>query len=280
MRTSVILCILLAGSAAGQDTAPESELTTATKATIAKGFAYAIRPVASLPDGFPQERQALAGMPISGEYSDGTYHARDGSYEIYKKGALTIVRTERSWLPLEQFTAPLRQDVAQAFDDRDGRLWRRGNVTSGRKALHQLIQISHLNHRTNIEHLSRLEQAFLDPKAVRVPNFNGKPAVFYESEIAETVAYEILQGPFASLVERGTLAFRNVSGVGRMTVQDGLIRRIVLKVAGSYSYYDDTDNIKRRGLCTLDITADLTKHGEVKVELPKETLPIQKRSAK
>jgi hypothetical protein len=280
MRTTLILGVLLAGSAAGQDTAPESELTTATKATIAKGFAYSIRPVASIPDGFPQERQALAGTPVTGEYSDGTYHARDGTYEIYKKGTLTLVRTDRSWLPLEQYTSPLRQDVAQAFDDRDGRLWKRGNVTAGRKALNQLIQIQHLNHRTNIDHLTRLEQAFFDPKAVRVPNFNGKPAVFYESEIAETVAFEILQGPFASLVERGTLAFRNVSGVGRMTVQDGLVRRVVLKVAGSYSYYDDTDNIKRRGLCSLEITADLTKHGEVKVELPKESLPAQKRPAK
>ncbi len=272
---AILICVLLATPASGQDTSPESELTTATRATIAKGFAYTIRPAASLPDGFPQDRQALAGTPITGEYSDGIYHARDGTYEIYKKGTQTLVRTERSWLSLDQYTSPLRQEVAQAFDDRDGKLWRRGNLTAGRKALQQLIQISHLDHRTNIDHLSRLEQAMQEPKAVR-STLGGKPAVFYEGEFPESIAFEILQGPFGALVERGTLAFKNVSGVGRIYVQDGLIRRVVLKAAGWYSYYDDTDNLKRRGLCSLEIQADLTKHGEVRVELPRGAAKVRR----
>jgi len=269
MRMGLILSVLLAGGVSAQDTAPESELTTATRATIKKGFAYTIKPSASLPDGFPQDRQALAGTPIAGEYSDGTYHAKDGTYD-----ALTLVRTERGWLTFDQFTSPIRQDVAQAFDDRDGKLWRRGNVTAGRKALQQLIQISHLDNRTDIDKLTRLEQSILDPKAVRGATLNGKAAVLYEGEISETAAFKILQGPFGALVERGNLAFRNVSGVTRFYLQDGLVRKIVLKVQGFYSCYDDTDNTKRRGLCTLDIVAELTKHGEVKVELPREAGPI------
>jgi len=272
----LILSVLLAGGAAAQDTAPESELATATRATIKKGFAFTLKPTASLPDGFPQDRQALAGTAIAGEYSDGTYHARDGTYEIYKKDSLTLVKTERGWLPIDQFTSPLRQDVAQAFDDRDGKLWRRGNVTAGRKALAQLIQISHLDHRTDIDRLTRLEQSILDPKAVKGATLNGKPAALYEGEISETTAFNILQGPFGALVERGNLAFRNVSGVTRFYLQDGLVRRIVLKVQGFYSTYDDTDNTKRRGLCTLDIVVELTKHGEVKVELPREAGPVLK----
>jgi hypothetical protein len=274
MRIGLVLSLLLTGGVAAQDTAPESELTTATRATIKRGFAYTLKPAASLPDGFPQDRQALAGTPITGEYSDGTYHARDGTYEIYKKDALTLVRTERGWLPMEQFTSPIRQDVAQAFDDRDGKLWRRGNVTAGRKALQQLIQISHLDHRTDIDKLTRLEQSILDPKAVKGATLNGKSAVLYEGEISETAAFKILQGPFGALVERGNLAFRNVSGVTRFYLQDGVIRKIVLKVQGFYSCYDDTDNTKRRGLCTLEIVAELSKHGEVKVELPREAGPL------
>ena len=230
----------------------------------------------SLPDGFPQDRQALAGTPIVGEYSDGIYHARDGTYELYKKGEGTIVRTERGWLPIDQFTSPIRQDIAQAFDDGDGKLWRRGNVTAGRKALQQLIQLSHLDHRMNIENLTRLEQSILDPKLIRGATLNGKPAVLYEGEIAETTAFKILQGPFEPLVERGNLAFRNVSGVTRFYLQDGLIRRILLKVQGFYSTYEETDNTRRRGLCTLEILVDLTKHGEVKVEIPREAGPTLK----
>jgi hypothetical protein len=125
MRIGLMISLLLGGAVCAQDTSAESDLATATRATIQKGFAFTLKPVVSMPDGFPQDRQALAGTTIVGEYSDGIYHARDGTYEIYKKGALTLVRTERGWLPMEQYTSVMRQDVAQAFDDRDGRLWSR-----------------------------------------------------------------------------------------------------------------------------------------------------------
>lgn len=270
MRISLALLLLTAAPAYPQDTTPESELDTATRATISRGFAFVVKSNAGLPDGFPQDRLALAGTTVHGEYADGAYHAKDGVYEIYKKKSMTLVRSERGWLPIDQFTSPLKVEIAQAFDERDGRLWRRGNVTAGRKAVNQLIQISHLDHRTDIEHLTRLQQALMDLKVVRIPSLNGKPATLYEGEIAETVAFDILQGPFGSLVERGNLAFRNVSGVGRIYLQDGLVRRVVLRVAGAYSAYDDTDNVKRRGTCTLDVTAELSRYGEVRVELPRE----------
>src|SRR5262245_19198641 len=126
MRAILILCGLL--QAEGQQTQQESELTTAIATTAAKVFTFTVRPVANIPDGFPQERAALAGTPLVGEYSDGVYHARDGTYEIYRKDSQTAVRTERGWLPFHQFISPLKQDMAQAFDDGDGKLWRRGNV--------------------------------------------------------------------------------------------------------------------------------------------------------
>lgn len=268
---SIAILLILA-----QETAQESELTTAIKTTISKGFAYTLRPTANIPDGFPRDRLALAGTPISGEYSDGVYHAKDGTYEIYRRGAKTAVRTERGWLPLAQFTSPLRQDVAQAFDDHDGRLWKRGNLTAGRKALERLIQINHLDHRTNIERLSRVGGAFVDLQGVDGVKIDGKPASVVEGALTETAAFSLLQGPFAALVERGTLSFSSLSGVGRVYLQGGVIRRLHLKASGAYGYYEETENVRRRGTCSLEVVGDLTKHGEVRVEPPKEAAQILK----
>jgi len=282
-RTALVAALVLGGALPegwAQEAQKESELATAVKRTIAKGFTYSVQPAANIPDGFPQDRLALAGAPVSGEYFDGVYHARDGTSEVYRKGTQTAVRTERGWLPLERTVSPLKQDVAQAFDKKDGRLWKRGNVTAGRKSLLQRIQISHLVHRTNVDRLADLDKAFLDPKRVESGQVNGKAAVFYEGELSEWAANEVLEGPFAALVERGTLVFRNASGVGRVYLQDGFLRRIVVQVTGGYSIYDDTENTKRRGICTLDITADLTKHGETKVELPKEVMLLMACGAK
>lgn len=261
---------------AAQDSARESELTTAIQTTIQGGFAYRLRPAAQLPDSFPRDRVALAGAPIEGEYADGIYHAKDGSTEIYRKGARTAVRTERGWLPLAQFTSPLRLEVAQAFDESDGRLWKRGNVTAGRKALARLIQISHLDHRTNIELLSRVSAAFVSLKPGVPVSIDGKPASVHEGELSDMAAFNLLQGPFGALVERGTLAFQNVSGVGRVAIQGGVVRRITLKASGSYGYYEETENVRKRGPCSLEIVADLTKHGQVRLEPPKEALQILK----
>lgn len=278
MRVRIIIAAMFIVGAAGwaQDTQKESELATAVKRTIARGFSYTVQPSASIPDGFPQERQALAGAPVQGEYADGIYHAKDGVSEVYRKGAQTAVKTDRGWLPLDKYLAPLKQDVAQAFDEKDGKLWRRGNVTAGRKALFQVIQISHLVHRTNVDRLADLDKAFLDPRRIE----SGKAAVVYEGELSGWAATEVLEGPFATLVDRGTMSFRNASGVARVTLQDGYLRRIVVRVTGGYSIYDETENVKRRGICTLDITADLTKHGETKVELPKEVTLLMARASK
>lgn len=262
--------------ALAQESALESELTTAIQATISKGFAYTLRPVATMPDGMPRERLALAGAPISGEYSDGVYHAKDGTYEIFRKGAKTAVRTERGWLSLAQYSSPLRQDVAQAFDDQDGRLWKRGNVTAGRKALAQLIQINHLDHRTHIERLSKVSGGFVELRPAEPIKIDGKAATVLEGPLSDTAAFNLLQGPFAALVERGTLSFQNLSGTGRVAIQGGVIRRIALKAAGSYAYYEETDNVRRKGSCSLELVGDLTKHGDVKVEPPKDAAQLLK----
>lgn len=268
---SIAILLILA-----QETAQESELTTAIRTTISKGFAYTLRPAANIPDGFPRDRLALAGTPISGEYSDGVYHAKDGVYEIYRRESKTAVRTERGWLPLAQFTSPLRQDVAQAFDDQDGRLWKRGNLTAGRKALARLIQIHHLDHRTNVERLSRVGGAFADLQPAEAARVEGKPASVVEGALTETSAFALLQGPFSALVERGTLSFSNLSGVGRVYLQGGVIRRVHLKASGAYGYYEEGENIRRRGTCSLELVGDFTKHGEVRVEAPKEAAQILK----
>jgi len=270
MRTLWMCLSLMAAEAEAQETREDAELGRAIENTAAAGFAYHVRPVASIPDGFPQERLVLAGTPVVGTYTDGIYHARDGSYEIYRKGSRVAIRTEGGWLPLHQYTSPLRGDLAQAFDDRDGRLWRRGNVTAGRKALLQLIRIQHLDHRTNVGLLRKLGTAFVDLHAVE----SGRQGRVLEGDLAETAAFGMLQGPYAALVERGTLAFRKPSGVGRVTIQDGLIRRILLKASGAYDYYQDADNVRRRGLCTLEIAIELTRHGEVRIDPPREVAHI------
>src|SRR5262245_12654071 len=148
LGVAVVISLTGPGASAQQQVAnPESELAAAVRATVEKGFTYSIRPFANIPDSMPKERQALAGVPVNGAYAGGSYHAADGTFEIFRRDDTVAVRTSRGWLPVEQFTSPLRQEVARAFDDDDGKLWKRGNVTAGRKALHQLIKISHLSQR-------------------------------------------------------------------------------------------------------------------------------------
>jgi len=249
-------------------------VATAVETTILKGFTYAIQPVAAIPEGFPQARAALAGVPVHGKYLGGLAHATDGEYEIVKKGGKVAAKSPRGWLPLDQFTSPLRQDVAQAFDPEDRRLWNRGNVTAGRKALMELIQISHLVDRADVDRLASLARSFVELKRLKPATIDGKPATVYEGDLTQTAAFELLQGPFEALVTRGTLSFRDVSGVGRVYLQNGVVRRVHVKAAGAYGYYDDDENVRRKGLCSLDVLADLTKVGETEVALPKEAAQI------
>ena len=282
-RSVVVAMIVVGGfgtAGGAQEPNPESELTAVVRATVRRGFTYVLRPTANIPDSIPRERQALAGTPVKGAYADGLYHAKDGTYEIYRKDSSVAVRTQRGWLPLEQFTSPLRQEVAQAFDDDDGKRWKRGNMTAGRKALNQLIQISHLSQRTNIDRLSKISLAFTEVKVGESVRIDGKTAVVYEGDLTDATAFELLQGPFAALVERGTLSLRDVSGVGRIYVQDGLVRRVVFRTLGFFTYYEETDNVQKRGMCSLEVAADLSKHGETTVELPAEVAKLFQRELK
>jgi hypothetical protein len=269
MKALIALLVLSSGAPA-QDPTTEETLIKAVEATREKGFTYAITPVVSMPDALPSDRAALSGAPVRGVFADGIAHARDGSYEVFRSGERVVARSERGWLPLDQFTAPLRQDASQAFDPVDGRLWRRGNVTAGRKALHQLIQLSHLVQRTDIERLTRIARMFSEIRKVSTTKIDGKEVVLYEGDLSDAACLDLLTGPFEELVKRGTLAFSAPSGVGRVYLQDGLVRRVVLKVAGKWSYYNDDDNVRRKGLCTLEILGDLTRVGQTTVEVPKE----------
>jgi hypothetical protein len=262
------MMLLLAAAAVAQDTRAETRLHDALRATIEKGFAFKLQPAASLP-GFESAREELAGAPIEGRYAGGVYHAKDGLFEIYKKGDRVAVRTERGWLPLREFTAPLRLDANEAFDG-DGRRWSRGNVTRGRKALELLIRLDHLVHRADLRRLAALETAFVELRAAGRPSIDGRPAELYEGDLTERTAFQLLQGPFDELVRRGVLSFHGLSGVGRVYLQDGCVRRIAVKAGGKYGFYNEDDNVSRRGFCTLEIVATLSGIGETAIELPKE----------
>lgn len=255
---------------AAQDTAAEDELVTAVRTTIARGFTYVVKPVAAIPDGFPRDREALAGVEVRGRYGNGFALATDGEHEIVRKGAHVAAKTARGWLPLDLATSSLRQDVAQAFDPQDDRFWRRGNMTAGRKSLEELIRISHLAHRADIARLTALGRDFRDLRRSRPAPIDGAPATVYEGDLTDLAALDLLQGPFDALVQRGTLSFRNVSGVGRVFLQDGVVRRIHLKAAGAYGYYEESENVRRKGLCTLNVVVEITKVGETQVVAPKE----------
>ena len=263
---------LLVLALSSQETRTESALQSAVRATLEKGFSYSIRPVASLPN-FSMAREELAGAAVKGSYADGVFHASDGLYEIYKKGDKVAVRTESGWLPLEQFLAPLRQDAKEAFDG-DGERWSRGNVTQGRKAVEKIIRLSHLAHRSDIRRLTALSSAFSDLRDAGKANLDGGPATPYEGDLTDLAAFHVLQGPFEELVKRGTLSFQSLSGVGRVYVKDGIVRRIHVRAGGKYGFYNDEDNVRRKGFCTLEILVDITGVGEAKVVPPKEAAAL------
>ncbi len=262
----IALTMVAAALVASQD------LESAVKKTVEQGFAYTIKPSADL-TGFSQAKSALAGASVKGEYAGGVFHAQDGTYEIYREGGRVAVRAERGWLSLDRFAAPMRVDLAEAFDPDDGgRTWKRGNVTKGREALHRLIQLTHLVHRSDIAPLTNLPAVFTGE--LRTSRRDG--ADVFEGELSATAAFNLLQGPFDELVRRGTLSFENAGGGGRVTVRDGVVRRVVVKATGRYAYYNEDDNVKKRGACVVEIVAELTKAGETKVEPPKEAAAILK----
>jgi hypothetical protein len=259
--------------APAQQADPDTELKTAIESSIQAGFTYLIKPLADIPN-FNSARDELAGAQVKGEFSDGVYHAQDGMYEIYRKDGKVAVKTERGWLPYDQFISPLKQAMSEAFDEGDGRYWRKGNVTKGRKALSEFIRLQHLIHRADVQRLTNLGTAFLSMKPVGKSSVDGKPTVQYEGEFTDTAAFTVLQGPFDELVSRGNLSFQNVSGVCRIWIQEGRVRRIHGRVGGKYGFYNEDDNVNRKGICVLDVHVELTKFGETKVDPPKEAMQI------
>lgn len=270
IRWTAAVVLGLAAGAVAQETTDESILVTAVRKTKAAGFRYGLTPTASLP-GFADGREALAGKPIRGAYRDGLFHATDGTFEIYRRGDRVAVRTETGgWLPLREFTSPLRLDVQQAFDPADGRRWARGNVTQGKKALMRLIQLDHLVHRSDIARLTALETALEDPRPVGPATLDGLKLQVYEGDLGDLAAFRLLQGPFDELVRRGNLSFRGVSGVGRVYLDGDLLRRVQARAGGAFAFYDEEDNVRRRGFCTLELAAEITDVGSTEIAVPRE----------
>jgi hypothetical protein len=253
---------LLIGPGTAQDTTPDEEVTTAVEEAAKNGFSYVLKPAAEMPS-FNRGAVALAGTAIKGEFAGGIGHATDGTFEIYRRGDKIAVKAERGWLNLEQFTSPLRTAASEAFDLKDGRLWRRGNVTQARKALDQLIQLDHLLHRSQLERLTNVPTAFADLDRV-------KKGEAYEGYLNDSAAFNLMQGPFDEMVKRGNLAFQGVTGFGRVTLDKGSLKKINAKATGKFAFYNDEDNVKRKGLCTIEIVAEFSKIGETKIEVPKE----------
>lgn len=270
MLLAALLAVATVRAGGAQETKSESALQTAIKQTITRGFSYTIRPDARIPN-FSKARLALAGLPVEGQYSDGVFHATDGKYEIYRKGRTIAVKTGRGWLPLLQFVSPLRQDVEQAFD---GRLWRRGNVTLGRESLDELIRINHLIHRSDITRLTNVGSAFVELRRVGTKVVGKEKMELYEGDFNDHTAFIMLQGPFEEQVRRGNVSFQSVSGVGQVYMKDGVVRRVYAQSGGKYGFYNEEDNVRRRGFCTLEIAAEIFKVGETVVEPPKEVLQI------
>lgn len=278
MSLRLLIAPLLVGalvSPQGQES-PEAELKTAIESTLQQGFTYLITPKADIPN-FNSARDELAGAQVKGEFANGVYHARTAHFEIYKKGGKVAVRTQTGWIPYEQFITPLKQAMAEAFDEGDGRYWRKGNVTKGRKALSELIQLQHLIRRADVERLTTLNEAFLNMKHVGKSTGEDKPTAQFEGEFTDTAAFTILQGPFDELVSRGNLSFQNVSGVCRIWIKEGRVAKIHGRVGGKYGFYNEDDNVHRKGICVLDVHAELTKFGETKVDPPKEAMMILER---
>ena len=265
----MMLSLMAAGFAmlAGfQDTSAEHEVTTAVNSAVEKGFTYTIKPAAEIPN-FNKGSLALAGTALKGEFVGGTGHVTDGTYELYRRGDKIAVKAEKGWLTFEQFTAPLRTQASEAFDEKDGRHWRKGNVTQGRKAIDELIKLDHLLHRSQIDRLTNVPTAFADMDRV-------KKGEAYEGYLNDTAAFNFMQGPFEELVKRGNLAFQGVTGFGRVTLEKGELRKINAKANGKFSFYNDEDNAKRKGLCAIEILAEFSKIGETKLEIPKEAEAI------
>ena len=276
-RAAVLVALAGLPAAAEEKTAPPvDEVSAAVEATLQKGFTYLIRPTATLSD-FNKAREALAGVPVRGEQAGGVYRATDGTYEIYRKGSAVAIRGGAGgagWLPHAKFVSPLQVEVNQAFTGREGDVWRRGNVSKGRRALGEIIQIDHLMRRADLGRVLRLAEAFKGLKRTGSAKAGAVTTTTYTGELTAAGAYEILQGPFEELVRRKVLAFSNTAGVGKITVQNGVLKSVHLKATGSYLYYNEDDNAQKKGTAVLEVLGEVTKVGETKVAPPAEAAQV------
>jgi hypothetical protein len=234
----------------------ERDLAATARTTAERGFTVSLRPAASAP-GFSAGAEALAGAPIRGEYSNGIFHATDGTFEIYRRGSRILVRTEDGWRPFDAVVAPLRGEIAAAFD-REHAL-ERGNVTRAREARRHLIRLLHLAHRSDAELLLRLGSAFRESARVRTAGGGAAATDIYEAALTTEATFGLLEGPFERIVENGELAFSGVSGSGRAEAQQGVLKRVHLKATGKYVYHDETEEKSRRGTCALEMPSEVVR---------------------
>ena len=246
-----------------QDSAVEDAVGSAAKAMLSRGFTYSVKVAADMPDSLPRDRTLLVGVPVTGSYHNGVTHANDGRTEIYMKNGRVAVKTENGWLPLDQYLSPIRQAIGEGFNDEH---WKRGNVTQARKAVDESVRIHHLVRRADVARLTRVPMSFDGLRKIK-----GET---YEGDLTDHAAFNILQGPFEELVKLGVLSFQNVIGVARITLKGGQMTMIHAKVAGKFSYYNDEDNLKRKGIAGKEVLVEFTKIGETTIEVPRAAMLI------
>jgi hypothetical protein len=269
-----VFAVLVASSPALAQSEVESELVTSIKQTIGKGFSFNIKAAVEMPDGLPREREALKGVDINGEFYNGVIHATDGRYEIYRTPNSVACKTEKGFLPYAEFSSEMRAEAKQAFDPDDSRWWSRGNVTKGREAVARLIRLDNLIHRANIQRLTNVGRAFNNFTKAGKSRIGGEPAEMHEGDLTDLTCFNVLQGPFDELVNRGTLSFSNVSGIGRVYLGNNVIKRVHVKAMGKYFFFPDEDNVQRKGMCSLELLAEITKIGETKFDVPPQAARI------
>ncbi len=255
MRTLAALALLLA--AAPQE---ERELAKAARATADKGsFTFQVRPTADLRDALPQDRAAVAGVPIAGELlADGTYHATDGANELWGRGLKVVLKTKAGWEPAESVVKDLLLQIKSGA----GEEWRQGNVTQAKAAFRQIFALAHLASKS-IPPTAPLQDLEKDFKALK------KSGDSYEGELKDLVASKVLEGPFEWLIKEGRLSVSEYSGRGRATISsDGFVRRLEQKAAGIYTVVEDGK--KRRVPAAVEVVIEYSKVGTTVREIPKD----------
>ena len=143
-----------------------------------------------------------------------------------------------------------------------------------------LIQIDHLMRRADLGRMVGLSHAFKDIRSTGASKSGAVTTATFSGELNPTAAFELLQGPFDELVKRNILAFSNTSGIGKITVQNGVLKMVHLKAGGTYLYYNEDDNVRKNGFAVLEVLGEVTKAGETKIEPPAEAIQVLERSGK